>query len=176
MTNELLFVVLGLIIGAIVVYALLSQRVLRRAEERARDIARELFETQRDQLEAAIHQTYSARFDEWKATWMSETLPAERADALKRARAVLKGRIGEQIASLLPEFLEICNPADARFIGSPIDYVIFRNMTCEEGEEIPLEVVLLDVKTGRAGLNRVQRRVREAVESGRVGFRMLRLE
>lgn len=63
---------------------------------------------------------------------------------------MLKGKIGEQLAPLLPDFLELCNPSDARFIGSPIDYLIFRNMTREAGEERPLEIVLLDIKTGKS--------------------------
>jgi len=41
---------------------------------------------------------------------------------------------------------------------------------------LPLEIILLDVKTEKAGLNRVQRRIREAVESRRFNFELLRLE
>jgi predicted Holliday junction resolvase-like endonuclease len=88
----------------------------------------------------------------------------------------LKGKIGEQIAPLLPEFFALCNPSDARFIGSPIDYLIFKNMTCEEGNELPIEVILLDVKTGKSGLNKVQKRIQEAVEDSRVRFHTLRIE
>ena len=65
--------------------------------------------------------------------------------------AVLKGKIAEQMAPLLPGFLAKYNPADARFIGSPIDHLIFRNMSQGDDSEEPIEIVLLDVKTGTRG-------------------------
>ena len=169
----LLFV--GIIIGALLVYALLSRQILTRADEKAEQIAKKLFDAQKTQLEQTINQTYTAKFEEWKASTLQDTIVTERADALQRARSVLKGKIGEQLAPLFPDFLELCNPSDARFIGSPIDYLIFKNMTCEEGNELPIEVILLDVKTGKSGLNKVQKRIQEAIEHSRVSFHTLRL-
>jgi len=175
MEYDILFIIIGIVIGALIVYAILSRRIVLRTYEKAKDIAFELFESQKDQLEKAIHEPYLAKFEEWKTIELVETVKFERADALERARAVLKGKIGEQLAPLLPEFLDMCNPADARFIGSPIDYLIFKNMTLEEGQDLPLEIVLLDVKTGKSGLNQIQRRIKEAIEDGRVRFQLLRL-
>ena len=169
----LLFV--GIIIGALIVYALLSRKILARADEKAEQIAQKLFDAQKTQLEQTINQTYTAKFEGWKASTLQDTIVTERADALQRARSVLKGKIGEQLAPLLPEFIALCNPSDARFIGSPIDYLIFRNMTCEEGNELPIEVILLDVKTGKSVLNKVQKRIQEAIEHNRVRFHVLRL-
>lgn len=83
------------------------------------------------------------------------------------SRAVLKGKIAEHIAPLLPGFLAKYNPADARFIGSPIDYLIFKNMSKGENSEEPIKIVLLDVKTGRAGLNGVQKKIEEAAAARR---------
>jgi len=176
MVNEFLYLIIGLLIGAIIIYFYLSRKILDRAEERARGIAEKLFDAQKDQLERSIHETYIAKLNEWKATELIETIKTERTDALQRARAVLKGKIGEQLAPLLPEFIELYNASDARFIGSPIDYLIFKNMTAEKDKELPIEVVLLDVKTGKSGLNRVQRRIKDAIEDGRVSFELIRLE
>jgi len=39
----------------------------------------------------------------------------------------------------------------------------------------PVEIVLLDVKTGEATLNKVQRMIKSAVEEGRVKFETLRI-
>jgi len=126
-------------------------------------------------IERGIRQTYESRLEEWKATELVETIEKRTAESLDRARAVLKGKIGEQLAPLLPEFLEKYSPSDARFMGTPIDYVIFKNMSkVEEGTE-PVEVVLLDVKTGEATLNKVQKMIKSAVEEGRVKFETLRL-
>ena len=50
-------------------------------------------------------------------------LKKERQDAIKRSRAVLGGQMVEQVSPYLPGFP--CNPADARFIGKPIDFIGF---------------------------------------------------
>ena len=186
MAFEYFFLFIGVILGALFIYIILSRRIISQAEKRTQQIAQQvqdkaeetakrLFDAQKSQLELSINQTYTARLEEWKASILKDTITTERADALQRARSVLKGKIGEQLAPLFPDFLELCNPSDARFIGSPIDYLIFKNMTCEEGNELPIEVILLDVKTGKSGLNKVQKRIQEAVEHSRVRFHTLRL-
>ena len=92
-----------------------------------------------------------------------------RVETLDRSRATLKGRVAEQMVPFLEEFKY--NPSDARFIGSPIDYVIFDGYTeLKDGDaDRPITVVLADVKTGaRAQLTSTQRRIQDAVEEGRV--------
>jgi predicted Holliday junction resolvase-like endonuclease len=117
---------------------------------------------------------YQAKFEEWKATELVDTVKLEREDALSKARAVLKGKIGEQLAPLLPEFLDLYNPSEARFLGTPIDYVIFRNLSRVETGE-PLEIILLDVKTGGATLNSTQKKIKSAIEEGRVRFNTIHI-
>ena len=90
--------------------------------------------------------------------------------SLKSQRSVVKGKVWEQIAPYLPEFEH--NPADARFIGDPVDYVVFSGMS--NGGEI--EVIMIDVKTGKAQLNLNQKRIRDAIDGGRVSFRTMRLK
>ena len=46
-----------------------------------------------------------------------------RQDAVKRSNAVKGGQLAEQLAPFLPNFP--CNPADAHFLGQPIDYIAF---------------------------------------------------
>ena len=62
------------------------------------------------------------------------------------------------------------NPREARFIGTPIDYVVFNGL--DEGE---CEIVLIEVKTGRSQLSPRERRVRQAVEASRVRWVEMRL-
>ncbi|MGI0079304.1 MAG: Holliday junction resolvase-like protein, partial [Nitrososphaerales archaeon] len=129
---------------------------------------------QRAQLEQSIREAYSAQFGQWKVTELAQTVQNERLDALEKSRSVLKGKIGEQLAPLLPEFLSLYNPSEARFLGSPIDYVVFKNLSSEG--EYPLEIVLVDVKTGNSTLSKNERRIEEAITSGRVSFHTLRLD
>ena len=86
------------------------------------------------------------------------------------SESVVKGKVWEQIAPYLPEFEY--NPADARFVGDPIDYIIFSGMSDGDG---PVEVIVADIKTGRAQLSGNQRRIREAIEGGHVSFKLIRL-
>jgi predicted Holliday junction resolvase-like endonuclease len=98
-----------------------------------------------------------------------------RKEALGKSRAVLKGKISEQMAPVLPEFRY--NPADARFLGSPIDYIIFDGYSeAKDGRGKIRRIVLMDVKTGNAKLSPIERKVRDAVSSGSVEWQTLELK
>ena len=63
---------------------------------------------------------------------MTKQLNKEELETLQKLNAEfheLKGKIGEQMAPLLEEFYSKYDLADARFIGQPIDYIIFKNLS-----------------------------------------------
>lgn len=104
--------------------------------------------------------------DEWKTKYEEKI----RRDVIKRSRATLKGRVGEQMAPLFPVF--DYEPADARFIGSPVDYVIFEG----HSEEEPEGITFADIKTGKtAKLTTLQRGFKKAIEQGKVGWETIHL-
>ena len=85
--------------------------------------------------------------------------------------------MAEQMAPMLPGF--DYSPADSKFLGDPIDYVIFDGMTDArdgDGSFDDLEVVLIDVKYGKAQLSATQRAIAQAVEAGRVRFEVVRID
>jgi predicted Holliday junction resolvase-like endonuclease len=92
-----------------------------------------------------------------------------RGDAVKRSRAILTGQIGEQLAPFFPDFP--CDPADARFIGKPIDYVAFPGLS----KGTPEEVLFIEVKTGDSKLSSPERALKTAIQSGRVRWIEFRL-
>ncbi len=94
----------------------------------------------------------------------------ERADAVRRSRAVLGGQFGEQLAPFLPRFP--CNPGDVRFIGKPVDYIAFPGSA--EGKRIT-DIVFIEVKSGESRLSEREREIRSAVRAGRVHFVEYRL-
>ena len=96
---------------------------------------------------------------------LSKKIAAERADAVKKSRAVLGGLAGEQVAPFLPGFP--CNPADARFVGKPVDFVAFPGAA--DGGEIK-EVLLIEVKSGEASLSKRERQIKACVQEGRLRF------
>lgn len=98
-----------------------------------------------------------------------------RSQALDKSRAVLKGKIGEQMAPILPEFRY--NPADARFIGSPVDYIIFDGYSeAKDGRGQIRRIVLMDVKTGAAKLSPIEKKVRDAVDARAIEWETLELK
>ena len=113
---------------------------------------------------------------EFAKTW-AEQESSIRRDAADRSRYVLKGKIAEH---LVPMYRDVFNfdPADARFIGAPIDYLIFDGFTAvkDGGSDEDIIVVLADIKTGNAQLNRTERKIKEAVERGRVRWETIRLD
>ena len=89
--------------------------------------------------------------------------------SVDQSRSTLKGQIAEQMAPVLPGFSYL--PADARFLGDPIDYVVFNgrtNLANNGSGEQELEIVLLEVKHSQSKLSPVQRAIAAAVEQGRV--------
>lgn len=93
-----------------------------------------------------------------------------RADAIEHSRAVIRGQVSEQVLPLSEDFP--FEAADARFLGHPVDFVVFDGLASDDEE---LEVVLVEVKSGSSQLSRRERRIREAVERGRVRFEVLRV-
>ena len=96
---------------------------------------------------------------------MNALLKKERQDAVKRSRAVLGGQMVEQVAPYLPNFP--CNPADARFIGKPIDFIGFSGLAEKNCVD---EVLLIEVKTGESKLSDREKEIKNAVKEGRVRY------
>ena len=90
-------------------------------------------------------------------------------EAVRQSRRSILGQVVEQVVPLMGFFP--FNPRDARFLGSPIDFVVFDGLSHGEVRRI----VFVEVKTGRGRLNGVERRVRRAVEEGRVEFITVRV-
>ncbi len=109
----------------------------------------------------------------YRATYRydDEDLEAARRDAAKRSRGVRGGKAAEQLAPFAPEFAERFDPADARFLGAPVDFVVFDGLAAGELRE----VVLIEVKTGSGRLNANELAVREAISEGRVAYELMRL-
>ena len=96
---------------------------------------------------------------------ISRRLKKVRQDAVKRSGAVKGGQLAEQLAPFLPNFP--CNPADAHFLGQPIDYIAFPGLS-DNGQAD--EVLLIEVKTGSSQLNSHEKGIKEAVRTGRIRY------
>ena len=94
-------------------------------------------------------------------------------DSVNRSRSTWKGRISEQRALFLPEFPFAS--VDARFIGNPINFVVFNVYTIAKDDKgDTISVVLVEVKKGK--LSREEMLITKAVEEGRVSWRTIFLK
>jgi predicted Holliday junction resolvase-like endonuclease len=102
-----------------------------------------------------IRSVYEKRF--------REEIEQARKSAVSQSRAVLGGKFTEQMVPFFPDFQY--DPTEVRFIGSPIDMIVFPGMA--QGD--PQEIVILEVKTGKnAKLTSVQKKIRQLIEDGMV--------
>jgi predicted Holliday junction resolvase-like endonuclease len=92
----------------------------------------------------------------------TDKFPEEKKAAVRRSRSVLSGMFAEQLAPYLPNFP--FSPTEAKFIGAPIDFLVFKGMDAQHIEE----VIFVEVKSGSARLNHNERSLREAIENKRV--------
>jgi predicted Holliday junction resolvase-like endonuclease len=95
---------------------------------------------------------------------MRPRLAAARREAADQSRAVLGGQFSEQLAPFLPGFPY--SPTEVRFLGKPVDLVVFKGLDDKE----PSEIVFVEVKSGVAQLSQVERKLRDVVEAGRVSW------
>ena len=116
-------------------------------------------------------QKFKRRFRQWQE---DEVLRFEEERgrvskvAIAQSRAVLGGKFTEQMAPYLPEFKY--DPTEARFIGSPIDLIVFPGLS--EGD--PREIVIMEVKSSRTvNLSPQEKKIRQLIEDGMVRWELL---
>lgn len=106
--------------------------------------------------------------------WKQDELEKTVKDSINRSRTILRGKTVEQFAPFTEEFTKEFSASDAKFLGNPIDYIIFKNASAvTDGEELPVTVCFMDVKTGKSQLNKVQKAIKDAVTNGRVIWKTL---
>jgi len=167
----LLLIALLLLGVAIVAATFLTYKYLSLKGQIAEQARRE-FEQWREREIATIKQQsleiarreMQAEFEQWKNKYEQSV----RQDAIQKSQAVTLGKVTEHFVPYLPDFAY--NPKDARFIGSPVDFVVFDGLN--EGEV--RRVVFVEVKTGTSVLSTRERRVRDAVRSGKVEWEEIR--
>ena len=157
----LLFLILFVFAGAACIY--LSVTMSRRVQtgiNRWRNEERQALEAQLKQLADADARTQIAR-------WKQEYEQKIRLDAVQRSMAVTRGKVTEHIVPYLPDF--DLDPKDIRFLGTPIDLIAFKGLNASVED---IEIVFIEVKTGRSGLSAREKAVRKAVEDKKVSWRV----
>lgn len=129
---------------------------------------REEFERLQKWLISEAETTAQSRAEVLFHEWQRKEEQRIRQDAVRRSHSVLKGKITEHLIPFFSEFPY--NPSDARFLGSPVDFIVFDGLSDGKLER----VVFVEVKTGSGTLTTRERSVARVVEDGRVQFQIIK--
>jgi predicted Holliday junction resolvase-like endonuclease len=153
---------LALLLGLLAAYLLLKYIDLKgKTESRAR----EMFEAwQAREMDRQVSERAETLF----RTWKLEEEKKIRQDAVKKSEAVTRGKVTEHLIPYFPDFEY--NPKDARFLGTPVDFIVFDGLS--EGEMN--KVVFVEVKTGKTGaLSPREKLVRDCIDRGKVSYEII---
>ena len=156
----------SIITAAVIAYkyaSLKSQIAIRVKEEVQAWRGKEIEAVRAEQKEIALREAETQL-----TLWKGNQEQLIRRDAIQRSLAVTIGKVTEHFIPYLPDFSY--NPKDARFIGSPIDFIVFDGLNDGEVKNI----VFIEFKTGESALSTRERRVRDAIQSGNVLWKELR--
>jgi len=147
-------VTLVLVIGlAVLAFRYLS--LTREMEGRAR----QMFDEWKN---SALEHDVSIRADILNREWVLEREKASRAEAVKQSGATIRGNITQHLLPYFPDFP--WNPRDTRFIGTPVDLIVFSGLS--EEKELG-SIVFVEVKSGKTGtLSESQKKVKRYLENG----------
>ena len=98
-----------------------------------------------------------------------DKIPDIRESAIKQSRSVLAGQFSEQLAPYLPDFPY--SPSEARFVGKPIDFIVFKGLDSKNPEEI----VFVEVKSGTSRTSDVEKRLKDVIDKKKVSWKEYRI-
>jgi predicted Holliday junction resolvase-like endonuclease len=112
---------------------------------------------------------WQVKFDQKVREWIDKYEKATRQDAISKSARVLSGKSLEKLIPFLDRFPY--DPHDVRWLGDPIDLVIFDG----KSEDNLRQVVFCEVKSGDSKLTKTQRDVKDAVENKKVKWAEFRV-
>jgi predicted Holliday junction resolvase-like endonuclease len=151
-----------LFLALLIVYLFLKYISLKtRVEARAREMY-EAWQTR--EMDALVSEKATNLF----RTWKLDEEKRIRQDAVKKSEAVIRGKVTEHLIPYFPDFEY--NPKDARFLGTPVDFIIFDGLS--EGEMN--RVIFVEVKSGKNGmLSKREKLVKECIDRGKVSYEII---
>ena len=161
----LLFVAVVAIIFLIGKYYRLQSQLNERVQQQVDAWRSRELDAARSQLRQAAQAEAGVALERWRIE-KEETI---RVDAIRRSSAVISGKVTEHLAPYMVTFPY--NPKDARFLGTPVDLIVFDGMN----EDTLREIIFLEVKSRSSSLTTRERQIRDAVVARRVAWKEFRV-
>lgn len=90
-------------------------------------------------------------------------------EAIERSARVLSGKTIEKLVPIVKKFGH--DPHDVRWIGDPIDFIVFDGLSMGE----PKNITFVEVKTGNSNLTEKERKIKEIVEKKKIKWEEFRI-
>lgn len=144
------------------------EKMVANAKETANNLAiRQLEIWKENELEAhrkVIMEAATTRAQSMLAEWKITVEKQLRQDAVTRSMGVNFGKITEHLLPFSKHLIQF-DPRDVRFIGTPVDLMIFDGVT--QKKDI-IDIYLVEIKTGTGQLSKKQKTIRSAIGDHRV--------
>ena len=131
-----------------------------------------VFPRTKKNLSTQYEDRYRAKYETWKASYQEEEKKHLEVQVEAAKEEVVDGSICQKdvLASLPQEISRKFAAADLRVIGTPTDYVVFKNLNkVTDAVKDGVEIVFL-VNLRNAGLTENQKAVKAAIEARKVRF------
>jgi len=164
----LILILLAIVIILFIKYSRLRGEIEQRARSIFEEWRKKELETLKEEYDKKVEDKAKILFEKWK---MEEEAKI-REDAIRRSAATILGKVGEHLAPLIIFSNYGINPKDIRFIGTPIDFIVFKGLSNGKPEKI----MFIEVKSGKTTtLTDREKKVKELVEAGKVEWKLIHL-
>jgi predicted Holliday junction resolvase-like endonuclease len=102
------------------------------------------------------------KFEEKVRSYIKEKEEEIRKDAIERSSKILSGKALEKLIPFLKNFNH--SPHDVRWIGDPIDLIVFDGIS----EDNPQRITFVEVKSGKSELTEKQKKIKQIIKDGKV--------
>jgi len=162
----LIFIMLIVIIILFIKYSKLKGEVSIEARKIFEEWRGREIENIRREYDLKVEEKAKMMFEDWRQREEEKI----RMDAIAKSTSTIIGKVGEQLAPILILSNYGVNPKDLRFIGTPIDYIVFKGLSDEKLEKI----IFVEVKSGKIpSLTQRERRIREVIESRNIEYLLI---
>lgn len=103
--------------------------------------------------------------------WANSQIALARNDSRKRSRHAIEGELRETFYPYT-QWWQYDNQSDARFIGAPIDFIVFNGLATGNLKEI----IFIEIGKETKQLNPHEKQVRDTIQQGKVRWECIKID
>lgn len=112
------------------------------------------------------------KFEHKVKEWIEKEERKIREDAILRSARTLSGKTLERLIPFLEKF--DYDPHDVRWLGDPVDLVVFDGYSKNNGKDLD-QIVFLEVKSGQSKLTKIQNKIKQIINERKIKWEEFRI-